>query len=438
MLEHLKENTQIYIIFLFWLVIGMYGGPVIYAVIPGVMILMWRKGFFEELFWGFFFILFLSDSLEDKLFFAKNAKNIYIVFLALFFFSDLKNFQSANKLYKLFLPFFIFSFITVLLSVNEKFFFTSLEKTLSYFLVFLIVPNITWNLYIEKGPAFFRNFILFISITLISGILFKYVSYDLTHIKGDRYRGLLGNPNGMGIYCTLFFILFFIVNDFFPNLFSKSERILIYVVILYSMILCGSRNAFVALLIFIIYQRFFRISSLLGTIVFLFTILAVELISANFDAIIISLGLGKFFRIRTLSDGSGRYIAWEFAWKQIQKNFFIGKGFGYNEYYMRQYYGLLGKLGHQGGIHNSFLTFWMDQGLIGLLIYLRSFILTFIKASRNTKFALPAMFAISFSALFESWLVGSLSVFAFLALMIFTIITSEEISDPGSMVQKIS
>ena len=95
---------------------------------------------------------------------------------------------------------------------------------------------------------------------------------------------------------------------------------------------------------------------------------------------------------------------------------------------MRQHYTQLEKLGHQGGIHNSFLTFWMDQGLIGLLIYLRSFFIMFLRAAHNTKFAFPIMFSVAFTAFFESWLVGSLSAFAFLAMLIFTLISSDEIN----------
>jgi O-antigen ligase len=94
---------------------------------------------------------------------------------------------------------------------------------------------------------------------------------------------------------------------------------------------------------------------------------------------------------------------------------------------MRQHYGALLKLNHQGGVHNSFLTFWFDQGLVGLLIYLRSYVLVFIKSAKKTKYAFPAMFAISFTAFFESWLVGSLSAFAFMGVFIFTILTSDEI-----------
>jgi hypothetical protein len=51
----------------------------------------------------------------------------------------------------------------------------------------------------------------------------------------------------------------------------------------------------------------------------------------------------------------------------------------------------------------------------------------FIKAAQKSKFAFPIMFAISFSAFFESWLVGSLSPFAFMGMFVFTIITTEEI-----------
>ena len=177
---------------------------------------------------------------------------------------------------------------------------------------------------------------------------------------------------------------------------------------------------------FYVFQKFFGLSPFLGFIFFTALLFVSEIISANAVQLINSLGLGEYFRVQTLEEGSGRLIAWGFAWHQIQQNFFIGRGFAYNEFYMRQHYGALLKLNHQGGIHNSFLTFWFDQGLVGLLIYLRSYILLFIKAAKKTKFAFPAMFAISFTAFFESWLVGSLSAFAFMGIFIFTILTNTE------------
>lgn len=416
----------------------MYGGPAIYGILPLTMLFMRKKDMNEELLLGFFFILILSDSLEDRLYFAKNLKNIYVSLLAVFVFMDLKSFQPINKLYKIFIPFSLFSFFTMFLSINESFFFISVQKTTSYLLIFFIVPNFIDKLYREQKEYFFRNFLLFAFTSLIFGFILRYFAFDVAYIESGRYRGIMGNPNGLGIVCILIFIVFFIVNDFYPLLFPRGERIFFYSVILYSIILTGSRNAILAIIIFLLFQRFFSLSPFLGFIFFLIFIIVSEIISNNLTTIILALGLGDFFRVRTLEEGSGRYIAWVFAWEQIQNNFFVGKGFAYNEYYMRQHYHELGKLGHQGGIHNSFLTFWMDQGLVGLLIYLRSFILMFIKASKKTKYAFPIMFAIIFTAIFESWLVGSLSAYAFLAMFIFTLINSEEIiTQPSELEEQL-
>ncbi len=382
----------------------------------------------EELLFGYLFILILSDSLEPALLFAKDVKNIYISVLAIFFFFDSDNFQPLNKLYKIFIPFFLFSVFTMLFSVNDSFFFTSVQKTISFAISFMIIPNIVTRLFRAHGELFFKRFVLFVFTSLVLGFILKYSFPDLASLEGGRYRGVMGNPNGLGIYCVLFFIIFFVINDFFSDLFKKQEQLIIYLAILISIFLTDSRNAILAILIFYVFQRFFSLSPFLGFVLFSITLFLAEIINNNLVLIITSLGLQDFFRLNTLEDGSGRYVAWGFAWQQIQNNFFIGKGFAYNEFYMRQNYGLLSKLGHQGGIHNSFLTFWMDQGLIGLFIYLRSYILMFIEASRKTKYAFPIMFAISFTAFFESWLVGSLSAYAFFAIIIFTIITSEEIT----------
>ena len=417
-----------FIIFAIWLVVGMYGGPVIYGLVPFVMILMKRKGMHEELLLGYLFILLLSDSLESSLLFAKDLKNIYVTMMALLLFADIKNFQPFNKFYKIFIPFFLISIVTMLNSTGDAFFFTSVQKTLSYFLSFLIIPNFVSRLYREEGTQFLRRMMFFFFTILLIGFVLKYISPTTALLLGERFRGVFGGPNGLGVFSVLTFISFYVINDFFPDLFTKNERRIIYVTILLSIVLCGSRNAIITILIFYIFQRFFSLSPFFGFIFFLVTIFVAEIVSSNATAIVVSLGLGDYFRTKTLEEGSGRFIAWAFAWEQIQNNFFIGKGFAYNEFYMRQHYGMLLKLNHQGGVHNSFLTFWMDQGLIGLLLYLRSYILTFIKAAQKTKFAFPIMFAISFSAFFESWLVGSLSPFAFMGMFVFSILTDDDIA----------
>jgi hypothetical protein len=412
---------------LLWLVVGIYAGPVSYLVIAGCMLLMYRKAMYEELLIGYIFILILSDSLEDQLLFAKAAKNIYISLLAGFFFLDTGRFNPLHQLYKIFMPFFLFSVITMMCSFNDSFFFTSVQKTLSYFLTFLVIPNLVLYVYRERGSDFFRSLLFFLLLTLVAGIVLRFVAHDIAYIENGRFRGVLGNPNGLGIYCLMIFMFFFVISDRYPEMFNRLDKLIFYVLILGSIMLTDSRNAILAVAIFLVFQRFFTISPFLGLIFFIGFLVVAEAVSANLSRIVIYLGIGEYFRVETLEEGSGRYIAWDFAWKQIQENFFVGKGFAYNEFYMRQHYGFLNKLGHQGGIHNSFLTFWMDQGLLGLIIYLRSYILMFVLAAKHTRFAYPILFALSFTAIFESWMVGSLSVFALMAMLIYTVVTSEEI-----------
>lgn len=427
MLNYLKENIQLFVILIVWLITGIYGGPIVFGLVPLTMLLMDRKEMYEELLIGYLFVLILADSASPALLFAKNLKNIYISILALIFFLRYKDLFAGNSLFKLFLPFLFFSVVTMSFSVSDSYFFTSVQKTISYALTILVLPNMIETLFSKYKSDFLKRILFFALVFLIIGYMLKYIMPDLAVLTGTRFRGVFGGPNGLGIFCVLIYIVFFIVDHTYTSLFTRNERRLIYLFIFLSVIGSGSRNALIAIAIFYTFQKFFGMSPFLGFLIFLAALFVSEIVSSNAVAIINSLGLGSYFRVQTLEEGSGRLIAWGFAWQQIQHNFFIGRGFAYNEFYMRQHYGMLLKLNHQGGIHNSFLTFWFDQGLIGLLIYLRSYILLFIKSAKRTKFAFPAMFAISFTAFFESWLVGSLSAFAFMGIFIFTILTSEQI-----------
>lgn len=409
-----------------WILLGGIG-YVGYVIVPLTVLLLLKKEMFEELILGFFFILLISDSFFPPFAFAKEVKNIYVVILLIYFLFRTNEFYPLNNLYKLFALFFLVSLWTIISSAGEPYFITGLQKTISYFIAFIIVPNYLQKIFREKREEFLKNFIYFCFVTLLTGFVLIFVAPDIAYLSGGRYRGIMGNPNGIGIYSFLVGIIFGLINDFFPDLFSKREKISIYAVIILSILMSESRGALVAILIFYLNGKAFKYNLFLGFIVFIVFVIISYFINTNIVQIITSLGLQEYLRVDTLKDASGRYVAWEFAWRQIQYNFFIGKGFGYDEYFMFRHFDELSKLGHQGGVHNSFLSFWMTQGLIGLLVYLRAFILIFIKASRKTRSAFPIMFAISFTAFFESWLLASLSAYAFIGLFIFTLISSEEI-----------
>lgn len=405
-----------------------------YALVPLLLYIFNKREMFGEMLIGFFFILFLSDNLMPAVGFAKSFKNVYIVLLALFFFINSRAFVPyARDIFTVFIPFFLWAIFCLLFSET----FVSIQKTASYILLFLLVPNYVSNAYRKSGDDFLRNLVFFLVLLLGIGVLMIFINREVAYLDNQRFRGLLGSPNGAGLLSVLTLALYLVVNNIRVGLFSKADRIIILAVIITTVLLSGSRNSVLAAVLLLAYARFYKISALLGFAVFLITILLYLVIENNIEEIVKTLGLSGYFRLNTLSEGSGRFIAWAFAWEQVEKEtFFIGKGFGYDEYFMRPYYPLLSKLGHQGGVHNSFLSFWLDVGLVGLLIFLRSYLLMFIKAARRSKLAFPVMFSLTFTAIFESWMVGSLNPFTIIMVVIATLMIEPELYESPEPVQQ--
>lgn len=419
MRTYLKDNLQFILLMFTWVLVGAYGGVLIYFVLPVTVFLFRKREMYAELLISFLFILVLSDSRQDNMAFAESIKNLYIVLLALFFLFDLKSFFPLNRIFQKFTFFFIVAIVCLFFTET---FLTSFQKTLSYFLVLIVVTNLVYKLIREDPEAFFLKFIYFMVLILITGLVLKYTRPFIVTLEG-RYTGILGNPNGLGVFCFLFFMLYTVILDSYPLLFSRVEKGLIFFSVLASIILCGSRSALFSIIIFSMFRYFYRISPFFGFITFLIVLVVYQYVSTNLVNIVIFLGLQDYFRIDTLEDGSGRLVAWRFAWENIQKNVFLGKGFAYTEYLYRKNYVMLSQQGHQGNAHNSFLTFWLDTGLVGLLSYLYAFVSSFLRAAKKSSMATPALYALLFSANFESWLTGSLNPMTIQVWILLTLLT---------------
>lgn len=418
MKAYLSNNNQFIIIALFWVILGIYAGPVIFVVLPVMLFLLYSKNMHLEILLGFFLILTLSDSRLSQLNFAADAKNIYIVMISLFSFLEMRNSSITIDFYKYFIGFFFLAFLVMLFNPNIG---LSFQKTLSYILFLIFVPNYLFTVYKKYGLTAIKSIVYFVAIILALGLLIDLVNPGITHLVG-RFRGLLGNPNGLGLYSFLFFLLFATVNEHFSNLFSRNEKAIIYGITLFCLLKCGARTSLVSVIMFVFFVRFYRISSLLGFVIFVFSVIIYQLVSDNLVNIIVSLGLGSQFRVETLESGSGRIIAWKFAWDQIQDNFYLGRGFSYTEYIFKQNYEYLSRLGHQGAAHNAYLTFWLDTGIIGLALYVFGLLMTFLKAAKRSKLAIPVLYSILFSNYYESWITASLNPFTIQLLFILTVI----------------
>ena len=91
----------------------------------------------------------------------------------------------------------------------------------------------------------------------ILGFIMVAVLNDWVYLQG-RYNGLLGNPNGVGLLATLFFILVIVAQHHYPKIFTRSELIIVFGAMLMSVLLASSRNAIFSILIFMFFARSYK------------------------------------------------------------------------------------------------------------------------------------------------------------------------------------
>ncbi|MBK6540786.1 MAG: O-antigen ligase family protein [Flavobacteriales bacterium] len=425
MLDFLRDRIQLFVLILAWVFATVFAGPLIYVLLPITVFLFYRRESFPDMLFGFIFILVLSDMTPEifQMRKIKTAKYAYIIALSVILLADQWRFQPMAAVFKLFLPFFVYSFFPLIFS-NDPI--TGVQKTISYALLYLVVPNYVLLNFRRHGWDFFKNLMYFLVALLLASQLMR-LGPNWWAFAGGRFRGFFGNPNGLGIFTFLVFMLFVIINSLKRDLLPFRTKMIFYAIVGGFLIACGSRTSLTATLMFLLFSRFFSLSPFIGVIMFIVFLGVVEAVSSNLTAIVFALGLQHYMRVETLEDGSGRYIAWAFAWGKIQDYFMFGGGFGNDEFIMRKNYAYLRTLGHHGGVHNSYLTMWFNVGIIGLLIFFRSFFLIFIKASKRVPMALATMFAVMFSVLYESWLSGSLNPFTIMLVIILTLVTEPEI-----------
>ena len=410
MLEALKRNSELAVILMIWLLVGVYANIQPYPttfLIPLTLLLLKVKNRYKEMYIGFLFMLAMSDSWSYSMYWTKDARNLYMVILSLFYFTDNKRFNYPNKLFLLFLPFLIWTCIT---NFRNEDITNAFQKSLSYGLMLVVVPGYFQKLLDDEGEQFLRDLVFYVCWLLAAGLILWPFNYDLVYLV-ERYRGVLGNPNGIGTFSFVFTTFFYILNTKYPQLFSKQEKILIYGLVIVSLLLCGSRNGLVSILIFLFFIRFYKLSSFAGFAVFVILLVGFQIVSQNLTEIVKALGLGEVLRVDSIENGSGRLIAWQFAWADIQNNFFVGRGFDYDSQFFVRNAKTLSWLGHNGGIHNVFLGLWMCFGLIGVILFYQALIRLFVRMAQYSYLAIPLLYAVLFSTSYEAWLMGSLNPF---------------------------
>lgn len=418
MIDYLKRNIQFIIMITLWVVSGMYGGPTYYLIVPASLMLLRMRNMHSEVLFGLLIITVLSDHWEPQLLWASNVKDIYLMLMFAMFLFNSKDFSYRNLVIGPFLPYLVWIFIPLLRSPDA---FMSFQKTISTVLFYSITPVWMMKALSEEKEHFLKGAVLTMAALLFYGLAMSFIWPDAAYLMG-RFRGVTGNPNSLGIICTVFFAMFTIINAHYKEMFAKWEVAFIYAVILLSVVLSGSRNTIFAILIFYSFARFFKVSYLLGFTAVIVIAVAYQILITNLPVIISALGLQEYMRVENIEDGSSRLIAWQFTLNHLKQDYLVGHGIGYEVYFF-QTYGLdLFFKYHVGNTHNSWLALWLNTGIIGLILYAGALIYRYVSLASRSVYAIPMLYSVMFSATFESWLAGVLSPYILLMLITLSVI----------------
>lgn len=422
--DHFRSNMDLYLVILSW------AGAA--AVLPNVGAIIWsilsflfimRTGDSSKLLIALLAMLILSDSRMQLFRFAETAKIGVVVLLGLHILRNFKSYSSSdNRIFKYFLPFLIFSVIATLWAPGP---FTAFQKSISYGLIYLSVPLLFVQA-LKQNKNLGYDLVVFFTLILGVGLALYFFNPALVALQG-RYSGIMGNPNGLGLILLLMFplsYLFWLQHK--ERLASKQIIWMFLAVFAYSLFLSGSRTAIFSLLIFFGFSRLRYFTNWATILGFVVLVISFEYVFAQLPSIIHSLGLDEYLRVSTLQEGSGRNVAWQFGWSKVDDVFFAGGGFGYTE---RVFFGSgehLSRLGHQGNAHNSYLTIWLDTGLIGLSLFVIGLLRTIAAGIRTSSYTLPVVYALLFSTYFESWLAASLNPYTSILLITLTFLAQED------------
>jgi exopolysaccharide production protein ExoQ len=197
-------------------------------------------------------------------------------------------------------------------------------------------------------------------------------------IHTGAWRGVFTHKNGLGAMMTNSIIFFSML-----MLIVRRYRWLPAAGVLLSMVLLALSRSTSALVI----TLFVLVALSLVPVIrlrYLSRLLAIAFLAFIAEALVIlfltyaEVFANFFGKDLTLT---GRTILWEAVWEMIQKNPWLGYGFGgfWNEGGPSDYIWLATgwKMTHP---HNGFLELWLDLGIVGLALFLMSFLRSFLRS----------------------------------------------------------
>ena len=223
---------------------------------------------------------------------------------------------------------------------------------------------------------------------------------------GGRFRGIMANPNAVGMMGILFLPL--VVSRFMRR--RRTADLVLLALIAGSVVLSGSRNGVLAASISVLYlllrARAWKAGLAIAAVTAILYLAMTSYLS--FNDVAITPGIARLAPdAANLRAGGGRVEAWQVAIPLIQQQLIFGHGFGTEELIFR---GMSFHMHVGAYVHNSYLGIAYQLGLVGAaLLFLPLYGLfirrQFAKENSIRTFGYEAMLLGGIAASFlESWI----------------------------------
>ena len=394
---------------------GLVGGFELSTLIFFIFLFLF-KGInkIEFLFITLFTVFFLADNYQIFSF----MDNLRFVVLP----SSIVVLWKYNLFYKNFGNFFIpFTIIAVSVSFFSNLGVQSILRSLAFLIVPLVIFKFVSLLYSYNSKRTSEIIITFLFIYFSINLLFFFFPF-IDVYTDSRFRGLTGNPNGLGMFCFFCYCILTLISR--RNLTTYTTYFFsIFKLILFTLIIItASRTSLIALLAFESLVRFNNVNKFLLSTIFLFLIVISTTI--NFSFLIDNLGLSSFYRVDSVIDFSGRLEVWNVAIEEIKKSPIFGNGMTYDIFFINDYADRFVNTNerHWTGIWNSYLSLLLNVGVVGLVAYFYFWIKVYNKPSFSN-LSFPFVFGCLLIGITESWMNASMNAMTPLMLLFWAIQT---------------
>lgn len=353
----------------------------------------------------FLLVLVLGDQREVDLLFFKQMRIVVLMVITGWTLSDLSNHRiRVGPGIKWLIPFLIISVVSLIIASPTKF--LSFQKTLSYGLLILICYHFIAP-WLESNKRHFMDLIHFVGLLLMIGLINYFIRPEEV-LLGNRFEGVFGNPNGLGLSCMMWTPFFYIAHkQFKPN---KSFYFLA-LFLLVSLVMSGSRNSLMTVVLFFGLQYIFKTKRRRWVVLLSIPIAYLIITNTDWIALLQRIGLSEYLRVDGIETASGRTMSWAFALTIIPRHLWLGAGFGYQEFvYMNLVPPELAIFREMSSTWNSYLTFLLNNGVIGLGLFV-TFLFAQIRYTVNRWQTLAFVLAYMLGAIFETWLTASLNAY---------------------------